>query len=749
VTVEKTTRRITISIWRRILGWNILQKVGQGFRIIKLVRAPLVISTCAALFLSVPDQTREVYRILAQDFAEGVYLQSMIALILSPSVAVLIWLITRNIFHTANALSGSGFEGIVALCLPRICGALIPFGIAVGLWMASTDLTLEPLHKQTLEMIPQLKEIRDQMASTVSLLRLASGLQFLSAVALLVLTHRRSLGNCPPSVEFKGSLFGPLGWLVLTILLATACIYFVVFPVTGPQFVGTTAIVLMFVVVLTFLTSMLTTYFDQYGIPIVTLLILLAVLFSAFNWNDNHLVRMARLPEPTKFSNTKSAFQQWIDSRQDRDHYTALKQSYPVFVVAAAGGGLYAAYHTATVLARLQDRCPNFAQHVFAISAVSGGSLGAALFESLASRYAENGPYKECTFGLPGKGQLEARATKFLESDFLAPVIAAGLFPDFVQRFIPYPIEQFDRARALEASFELAWTHAAPEFGSENPFAESYINHYWGKPPVPGQPMRPTIALILNTTEVEYGYRVVIAPFRILDVRSSLNPTFSGLTEFQELIGHSNYFEYDLRLSSAVGLSSRFPWLLPAGLAHRGNYLDPAAFRLLDGGIFENSGIETADDLVGQLADQTDVKIHLIYIGQSLPTGHSWQGMGEILSPIRALLAARSQRGQLAEFRSDEKQRRCTANPTCLIGLPVEFPLNLDDFKIPLGWQLSPLTRRVIELHGGSPDRARITWVNPNSFELFNETMRLAIGFSDVGACKIASMLTYAPQPCY
>ena len=55
---------------------------------------------------------------------------------------------------------------------------------------------------------------------------------------------------------------------------------------------------------------------------------------------------------------------------------------YPVFVVSAQGGGLYAAYNTATFLARLIDLCPGFRRHLFAISSVSGGSVGAAVFAS-------------------------------------------------------------------------------------------------------------------------------------------------------------------------------------------------------------------------------------------------------------------------------------------------------------------------------------------------------------------------------
>jgi 6-phosphogluconolactonase/glucosamine-6-phosphate isomerase/deaminase len=82
-----------------------------------------------------------------------------------------------------------------------------------------------------------------------------------------------------------------------------------------------------------------------------------------------------------------------------------------VFVVSAAGGGIYAASIAALFLARMQDECPTFAQHVFAISSVSGGSLGAGIFNSLAKQRAENGDWRPCntTFSLSHPEVVERR----------------------------------------------------------------------------------------------------------------------------------------------------------------------------------------------------------------------------------------------------------------------------------------------------------------------------------------------------
>src|SRR5258706_2825494 len=86
---------------------------------------------------------------------------------------------------------------------------------------------------------------------------------------------------------------------------------------------------------------------------------------------------------PKSVPATSAGFQQWLNVRRDQIvNYGTVHpgRKYPVFVVAAQGGGYYAAYHSGLFLARLEDRCPSFADHTFAVSSVSGGSLGAAVF---------------------------------------------------------------------------------------------------------------------------------------------------------------------------------------------------------------------------------------------------------------------------------------------------------------------------------------------------------------------------------
>src|SRR5262249_37929365 len=159
------------------------------------------------------------------------------------------------------------------------------------------------------------------------------------------------------------------------------------------------------------------------------------------------------------------------------------------------------------------------------------------------------------------------------------PIVAAGLFPEMAQQFVPVPIVVFDRARALEASIESAWTRHAK--GGLNIFREPFRAHWHPEGNVP--------MLVLNATVAESGVPVMIAPFRAGRYADEVeSQPLRSLYERQDKDPLTPELppNMDLPLGTAVGLSARYPLVLPAGVL-------PDKHRLLDGGIFENSGIET------------------------------------------------------------------------------------------------------------------------------------------------------------
>ena len=92
---------------------------------------------------------------------------------------------------------------------------------------------------------------------------------------------------------------------------------------------------------------------------------------------DNHDLRHLQ-PGLRARPAVKAAFLRFLDADSLPGEDPA-----PVVLVAASGGGIAAAYWTATVLGDLADASPGFAARVFAMSGVSGGALGLLTYAAL------------------------------------------------------------------------------------------------------------------------------------------------------------------------------------------------------------------------------------------------------------------------------------------------------------------------------------------------------------------------------
>src|SRR5262249_53165355 len=151
--------------------------------------------------------------------------------------------------------------------------------------------------------------------------------------------------------------------------------------------------------------------------------------------------------------------------------------------------------------------------------------------------------------------------------------VGAFLYRDLVQQFLPFPIEKFDRAHALEDAFARAWD--AQHGPDDERFAQSFYA-LWTD--FPG---KATPALLLNTTRVATGEPMVISNLALKPGQFGQLQTLSSLDA-----------SLAPSLAAAVGLSARFPLLTPAG-----TILTPDApdrrpkQRYVDGGYFDNSGL--------------------------------------------------------------------------------------------------------------------------------------------------------------
>lgn len=383
--------------------------------------------------------------------------------------------------------------------------------------------------------------------------------------------------------------------------------------------------------------------------------LLLAVWsFACSTCNDNHVVHaiVGDVARP----NLADDFDRWYASvpgtsgpatAAPQDGTAKGTQQPPWFFVVTEGGGIRAAYWTAAVLSAAEDAAPGFGQHLFGISSVSGGSLGAGVYVGLLSE--DRAP-----------GTMRAAASRILGVDSLAPVIAKGLYPDLLQRLLPQPVEAFDRGKALEDS----WTRAFACETHDEVFSQNF-NELWRK-------HSDLPRLFLNSTRVETGQRAIVS-----------YPTVGGIAidsgDVQSEVGAVTF-------AAAVHLSARFTYVSPAGRMIRPNGTDWG--HLVDGGYFDNSGAATALEVLDALRDHATEKPTVIVIRyQEHPTSsRPLRFANELLPPFETLLNARAARGTLA-LASLEK----AGYPTLV------FELTENGVSFPLGWLLSKRTREAID----------------------------------------------------
>jgi len=432
----------------------------------------------------------------------------------------------------------------------------------------------------------------------------------------------------------------------------------------------------------------------RFHFPVFTLLLVLAVAFSFRN--DNHAVRTLDQPQAKVWSqrdNVEAALREWL-KHQTQHPAARARTEYPLFIVAAEGGGIRAAYWTASVLTAIQDNNPCFADQLFALSGVSGGSLGSAVFTALLADQHRNQPAARCD--REPVAPLSTKAKHILSEDFLAPVVAATLYPDLLQRVLPIAIPRFDRARAFETAWERAWHKHA---GSQR-FAEAF-DRLWQNH---GDRWLPS--LLLNATWVETGKRLIASNLRVLPLpaESEQLPEFADVED-----AHRFYGQRALPLSAAVHLSARFTYISPAGALVKNDQIHG---RAVDGGYFENSGATTALEILKVLGQLTEpgtswdkVKPYVILISNepvdlryadvqldSAPGSKQikpFPGGNEVLSPLLTMLHTRTARGQYA---------RVTTRWHVGENNFLHFGLCRDgDVKIPLGWVLSGVVRAAMD----------------------------------------------------
>jgi hypothetical protein len=428
-------------------------------------------------------------------------------------------------------------------------------------------------------------------------------------------------------------------------------------------------------------------------IPLLLLLVVWIVVAARFDAVGPHDVRVASSIEQARGPTLEQAWACWlVKNRLDSEAaagcpFTGGEVPFrgdsgdagvPLIFVASSGGATRAAYFTATVLdcafeafpARDGDPCGglrrssgDFLQthHLFALSGVSGGSVGVASFALHLSAKAN--------------GSDDPWVDQRLARDFLSPTAAWALFVETPQAFFRFR-HPTDRAEVLERSWEKAW-----EYGGVR--GDVGMLELW-------RDRHEAPLLLLNGASVEDGCRfngsVLDAsvetaqggpqdchstgafddrPLKPGEIADALLPE-STLPGTRDLVDFLCEKPLDVRVSTVAIMSARFPYVSPsARLESRCEPKSDDEARkvtyVVDGGYLETSGaspiVEMWDQLEGHVLRHNSVADRCV-VPFMIQIDNGYEGdaaasatarPSELVAPGRTIVAARGARAAQAK----------------------------------------------------------------------------------------------------
>lgn len=268
-----------------------------------------------------------------------------------------------------------------------------------------------------------------------------------------------------------------------------------------------------------------------------------------------------------------------------------------VFIIAAQGGASRGALWLLGTMQKLDAITEGrFSRHVFGISAVSGGGLGAVTYLQLrhAAQQAGAEPCAGPDWLVPGSRHHAALA-QLAREDFLAPTLSTYFLADMLRRL---PGLQLGLAEAgiapptrdvmLERAFERYWDKLT---GVRTAHAGLLDLRHDALP-----------HLVLNGTDVKAGRRLITSTFRF-DTQDAAADAL-GTAIFDDADDLLAMLGADVPASTAVTNTGRFPYVSPGG-HFRDRLPDGSrgAWRqVVDGGYFESYGVTTAHELAFAVA---------------------------------------------------------------------------------------------------------------------------------------------------
>jgi hypothetical protein len=252
----------------------------------------------------------------------------------------------------------------------------------------------------------------------------------------------------------------------------------------------------------------------------------------------------------------------------------------PLILVAAAGGGIRAAWWTEDALADVAAT-PCGPDDVFAVSSVSGGSLGMAVLDSAPTIQDADADMAS----IAGPDALGAGIDGLLLHDTLAGFTGLDLPAAQMPGGQPFS----DRADLIESAWQRQDANLAQAFPVR-------------KPALPWR-------LLFNSTDANSGCRAIIADRPLTAASGTPDPGSNLTCDLRSPVPGSDSFDFfaklpctqNIALVTAAMLSARFPYITPSGTVPSCSDKNVLAGQFVDGGYADSSGLLTLADLIPSL----------------------------------------------------------------------------------------------------------------------------------------------------
>jgi WD40 repeat protein len=388
----------------------------------------------------------------------------------------------------------------------------------------------------------------------------------------------------------------------------------------------------------------------------------------------------------TRTSNSSIA-RLWLWDAKD-DHPRSLRHEGQVTGVVFSPDGNQILTYSADTTARLWHsnglpvslgdgrKLRPFAKQVFAISAVSGGALGAGIFYAALAdsqlrqktRGASTPLMPPCNassdtsdlFNITDQKPVPDQKWKdclqlILAGDFLSPVFLSMITGDLIG------VQPNDRTVVLEEAWENRYqAMTEPRDEKDSPLGSSLL--HVRDLVLKTQPDAWLPILLFNGTSVQTGRRIIVSD---IDTRGLFKDAYDLHERLGGEIGKrghqdEKYNRWDVRLSTAVTISARFPGISPHGdiMRNKKEIVD----RVVDGGYYENFGASTALELTEAFVDVGLSPPLIILVNNEpsmpkldcdntkldvprAPKPDSWAPFTTLRAPLDAILGTRSARG--------------------------------------------------------------------------------------------------------